>query len=124
MEGAPFSFHAFRIFFPVFEQFEACSFTHLQDLFSLFTARLLEAPCRRIPEVKEIKNARIVLFMVEEVAILNSRERPLLPIDGSCLAVNLAMKFLCSEIVRECALRGRKTTFLLWQANRDVYDNL
>ena len=83
----------------------------------------MEGPGRRIPEVEEIKDCHVRFLIVEEIAVLNVRVRSLLPIDGVC-AIDLAVKPLSSEIVCYCVLSGLKTNFLLWQANRDVYDNL
>ena len=89
----------------------------------MFAASLLEGPGRLVPEVKEIKDSHVRFLIVEEIAVLNVRVRSLLPIDGVC-AIDLAVKPLCVEIVCHCVLRGLKTNFRLWHANRDVYDNL
>ena len=122
-EGAPFGLHALRIFLPVFKRLESCALTHHKALFGIFTTFLLERPGRRIPEVEEIHDARVRLLIVEEIAVLNVWVRSLLPIHGVC-AIDLAVKPLCVEIVCHCVLRGLKTNFRLWHANRDVYDNL
>ena len=59
----------------------------------MFTTCLLVVPGRRIPEVEEIKNASVTLFIVEEIAVLNVRVSSLLPIDGIS-AVNLFVELI------------------------------
>ena len=87
----------------------------------MFATFLLEGPGRRIPEVEDMSDGHVII--VEEIAVLNVRVRPFLPIDG-VRVVDLAVELLSSQIVCHCVLRGIKTDSLLWQANRDVYDNL